>query len=127
MMDYVDLINNVTKYGGYNNNTHLENPMTPVYAFGGSYGGMLATWLRMKYPTKFHGAIASSAPILWFKGSIDPNAYTKIASETLKKMYGPECYTYQHDGFYSLIQASSLPVTFANISKAMNMCENSTL
>jgi lysosomal Pro-X carboxypeptidase len=54
-----------------------------VIAFGGSYGGMLAAWMRMKYPNYIQGAIASSAPILWFDGMIDPNAYTKIASNVI--------------------------------------------
>jgi lysosomal Pro-X carboxypeptidase len=44
---------------------------------------MLAAWMRMKYPNYIQGAIASSAPILWFKGVIDPNSYTKIAGNVI--------------------------------------------
>ena len=61
MMDYVELIKMIrVKYDAKDQ---------AVIVFGGSYGGMLAAWLRMKYPSTFQGALAASAPILQFKGA----------------------------------------------------------
>ena len=55
-----------------------------VIGFGGSYGGMLCTWMKIKYPTSINtGCIAGSAPITSFLGQIpplyvDPEYFAKI-------------------------------------------------
>jgi hypothetical protein len=64
MADYAELLRDLRK--------ELEVPYeVPVAAFGGSYGGMLASWLRMRYPETIDAAVASSAPIFNFVG-MDP-------------------------------------------------------
>ena len=56
---------------------------SPVIGFGGSYGGMLAAWFRIKYPNAIDGVLAASAPIWSFVGlepRYDFNAFYKIVT-----------------------------------------------
>ena len=43
MADYAELVT-------YLKNTVKGAKQSPVIAFGGSYGGMLAAWFRIKFP-----------------------------------------------------------------------------
>lgn len=38
--------------------------LNPWVAFGGSYAGSLAAWLRLKYPHLLYAAVSSSAPMI---------------------------------------------------------------
>ncbi|GFR51787.1 hypothetical protein Agub_g14244, partial [Astrephomene gubernaculifera] len=64
MADYAQLITEIKdEYEAYD---------SAVIGFGGSYGGMLATWMRLKYPHLLDGSIAGSAPIWNFLGETPP-------------------------------------------------------
>ena len=71
-----------------------------MIAFGGSYGGMLAAWMRFKYPNIIDGAIAASAPIIFYQN--DPYGYMRTVSLDFmeeEEALGIDCYKYIKEGF----------------------------
>uniref|UniRef100_T1JCH1 Lysosomal Pro-X carboxypeptidase n=1 Tax=Strigamia maritima TaxID=126957 RepID=T1JCH1_STRMM len=62
----------------------------PVIAFGGSYGGMLAAWMRIKYPHIIQGSIAASAPILQFTNLTDCHVYNSLVTRDFSSV-SSEC------------------------------------
>ncbi|KAF0744030.1 hypothetical protein Ae201684P_003820 [Aphanomyces euteiches] len=59
---------------------------SPWVAFGGSYSGSLAAWLKLKYPTRFVGSVASSAPI---QARSDFSAYSDVVSNDSRSLEAP--------------------------------------
>ncbi|KAB7502298.1 Lysosomal Pro-X carboxypeptidase [Armadillidium nasatum] len=74
LADYADLINHIKS-------TVKGAEKSPVIVFGGSYGGMLASWFRMKYPHIVDGAIAASAPILQFVGMTPCGKFGQVVTK----------------------------------------------
>uniref|UniRef100_A0A5B7BS65 Putative lysosomal Pro-X carboxypeptidase n=1 Tax=Davidia involucrata TaxID=16924 RepID=A0A5B7BS65_DAVIN len=64
---------------------NLSAEACPVVLFGGSYGGMLAAWMRLKYPHLAIGALASSAPVLQFEDIVPPETFYNIVSNSFKR------------------------------------------
>ncbi|KAL4102137.1 hypothetical protein PRIC1_005885 [Phytophthora ramorum] len=58
-------------------------------AFGGSYPGNLAAWVKLKYPALFAGTVASSAPV---HAKTDFFEYMEVVGDGLRYFGGGECY-----------------------------------
>ena len=60
-----------------------------VVLFGGSYGGMLAAWFRVKYRHLCHGALAASAPVDIYPGESKESAFYEATIDVYRK-YGSD-------------------------------------
>lgn len=70
---------------------------------------MLAAWLRMKHPSTFQGALAASAPILYFKNapSAREAAFSDVATNDFAQVYPKHmnCSSGIKEGFQIMIDA----------------------
>ncbi|KAH9768667.1 hypothetical protein KPL71_011686 [Citrus sinensis] len=77
LADYAGILLHIKK--------NLSAEMSPIIVVGASYGGMLAAWFRLKYPHIALGAVASSAPILYFDNITPSNAYYDLVSKDFRE------------------------------------------
>ncbi|KAJ0083826.1 hypothetical protein Patl1_30541 [Pistacia atlantica] len=113
LADYAQLIIDVKK------NLSAEN--CPVIAVGGSYGGMLASWLRLKYPHVVIGALASSAPILYFDDITPQDAYAVVISKDFRET-SENCYNTIKQSWSEIDRVSAQANGIQNLSNIFNTC-----
>lgn len=89
LADYVDVIYEVKNHQK-RGRSYTGTQSNPVIAFGGSLGGMLAAWMKMKYPTVIEGALASSAPIFYFSGMSPCDGFNKVLTNVFNDT-SPQC------------------------------------
>ncbi|XP_037527045.1 lysosomal Pro-X carboxypeptidase [Rhipicephalus sanguineus] len=78
MADYADLILHL-KY------TLPGAEKSAVVAFGGSYGGMLAAWFRVKYPHIVTASLAASAPINMSPGLVPCGKFNEAVTAAYER------------------------------------------
>ncbi|KAK8943035.1 hypothetical protein KSP39_PZI009508 [Platanthera zijinensis] len=100
-------------------NLSAEN--SPVIAVGGSYGGMLAAWLRLKYPHITIGALASSAPILYFDDIVPHNGYCSVATHDFRES-SESCYRTIKNSWHEIKKTATQHDGLTALSQMFNTC-----
>ncbi|KAL5724361.1 lysosomal Pro-Xaa carboxypeptidase [Ranunculus cassubicifolius] len=102
---------------------NLSSEASPVVVFGGSYGGMLAAWFRLKYPHIALGALASSAPILQFDKITPWSSFYDAVSQDFKGA-SLNCYEVIKGSWEELHALSVHKDGLDQISKTFRTCKD---
>ncbi|XP_013868231.1 lysosomal Pro-X carboxypeptidase [Austrofundulus limnaeus] len=94
---------------------------SPVISIGGSYGGMLSAWIRMKYPNVVIGALASSAPIWQFPGMVPCGDFYKIVTQDFAKS-GYNCDANIRRSWKAINNVSSTASGLQWLSEEFSLC-----
>lgn len=96
--------------------------ITSVVSFGGSYGGMLAAWMRLRYPQLVDVAVAASAPLPMMAQVAKPKqAFFEIVTNDFRAV-DERCPDIVRDGFTQLYQAVKLPGYQHVVTHAFKLC-----
>ncbi|CAG9860283.1 unnamed protein product [Phyllotreta striolata] len=101
---------------------HPEEPN--VVLFGSYYGGMLSTWMRMKYPFSVVGSVASSAPLFHFEGLIDCGRYLHEITTIFEAFGQKKCVKYIKLGWKVILHSSTSKQERNYLSEKFKLCRN---
>ncbi|KAK7261276.1 hypothetical protein RIF29_27585 [Crotalaria pallida] len=113
--DYAEVIIHIKKT--------LRAEKSPVIVIGGSYGGQLAAWFRLKYPHLTIGALASSAPILYFDNITPQSGYYDVVSRDFREA-SETCYETILKSWYEIDKVASQPNGLSILSQRFNTCRS---
>ncbi|KAJ6355236.1 hypothetical protein OIU76_026960 [Salix suchowensis] len=102
---------------------NLSSEASPVVVFGGSYGGMLAAWFRLKYPHIAIGALASSAPILQFDDITPWSSFYDAVSQDFKEA-SLNCYEVIKGSWAELEALSAQKEGLTELSRTFRACQD---
>ncbi|KAL8039797.1 hypothetical protein ABFX02_10G059500 [Erythranthe guttata] len=103
--------------------SNLTAADSPVVVFGGSYGGMLAAWLRLKYPHVAIGALASSAPILNFDNITSSFSFNNIITQDFRSE-SENCYKVIKRSWQEIEETAAKPGGLQILRKSFKICKN---
>ncbi|XP_019176098.1 PREDICTED: lysosomal Pro-X carboxypeptidase-like [Ipomoea nil] len=98
---------------------------SPIIVVGASYGGMLAAWFRLKYPHIAMGALASSAPLLYFDDITPQNGYYDIVTKDFRDV-SESCVETIKESWSKIYEYANQTNGLYNLSRKFNLCKNLT-
>jgi len=122
-MTYLSAEQALADYAHYLDNLKKTEGVGPVIALGGSYGGMLAAYIRIKYPNLIAGSIAGSAPVKFFPGQFDCRGFYRVTTRTFENTpAGEVCADNIRNSWAVIDQIGSHMVGKKLLSDTFNTC-----
>nr|CAI5825941.1 unnamed protein product [Callosobruchus analis] len=97
------------------------SPNVKWIAFGGSYAGSLAAWVRQKYPHLVYGAMSASGPLL---AKINFSEYFTVVYNDLKDIGGDKCVSAVKQAFYQVDMMTRHMTGQRNLDKLFGLCDS---